>query len=57
MDIFKAVLLAGSGMMLVSGLLPPKRAQDGRDGKGSVYRGQPFEFIVRYLASLACVST
>ncbi|KAL1949718.1 hypothetical protein VTO73DRAFT_8599 [Trametes versicolor] len=53
MDVLKAALLCGTAAMLVSALAPPKRASE-NGGKASVYRGQPFEFIVRHLASLAC---
>ncbi|KAI0648752.1 hypothetical protein C8Q79DRAFT_998762 [Trametes meyenii] len=51
MDIVKAILLASTAELLVTAMVPPKRAIEGQT---PIYRGQLFEFLVRYLAYLGC---
>lgn len=56
MDIVKALVLAGTARLFVTGIAPPKRAAESRGGKAAVYKGQLFEYLVRSLAYIACVS-
>ncbi|KAI0353755.1 hypothetical protein OH77DRAFT_1497146 [Trametes cingulata] len=51
MNVVKALLLATTAEMFVSVVAPPKRATAGKE---SIYKGQVFEFLVRYLAYLGC---
>ncbi len=54
---FKVILLAVSGVIFTRAISPPsRRAPGGSKGEG-VYRGQAFEYLVRFLAYLVWVST
>ncbi|KAJ2974535.1 hypothetical protein NUW54_g11879 [Trametes sanguinea] len=50
-EVIKAGLLAGAAELFVMTVEPPPRATT---TKQPVYRGQPFELVVRYLAYLGC---
>lgn len=53
MTILKAVLLALSGNLFARAITPPTPTVTKE--KAAVYKGQPFEYIVRQLAWLGCV--
>ena len=50
----KAIILLVSGPLFAFGTLPPrKRVQ--ASGSAEIYRGQPFEYVVRLFSYLCCV--
>lgn len=53
MEILKAAILLVSGTLFSFAITPP--TPPASQAKG-IYKGQPFEYIVRYLAWLGCVS-
>lgn len=52
MEILKAAILLVSGTLFSFAITPP--TPPASQAKG-IYKGQPFEYIVRYLAWLGCV--
>ncbi|KAI0750010.1 hypothetical protein C8Q80DRAFT_1100382 [Daedaleopsis nitida] len=52
MELLKITLLVTAATAFLKVIIPPKHTVEGR---GSVYKGQFFEFIVRYLAYLGCI--
>ncbi|KAI0833791.1 hypothetical protein BC628DRAFT_1308533 [Trametes gibbosa] len=52
MVVFKVILLVLSGTLFASAITPPTPPVSQAK---TVYKGQPFEYIVRYLAWLGCV--
>ncbi|KAH9847873.1 hypothetical protein C2E23DRAFT_740927 [Lenzites betulinus] len=53
MTILKAILLALSGTLFARAITPPTPTVTKE--KAAVYKGQPFEYIVRQLAWLGCI--
>ncbi|KAI0759679.1 hypothetical protein BD413DRAFT_617626 [Trametes elegans] len=51
-SLVKAALLLTSALLVVSTLLPPKPRVEGKTQ--GTYKGQPFEYVVRFLSYLAC---
>lgn len=54
---FKVILLAVSGVIFTRAISPPSRRAPGGSKGDGVYRGQAFEYLVRFLAYLVWVST